>query len=261
EGDICYYAMQLIQGQGLDQVILELRRLRDRSVANHQNGAPATPRTLPTPQPISQAVQSMLTDHFGPPAQSESNVATVPVHDTAGAATAPRERPLSGHSSLQAGQRPYFRSVARIGQQTAQALAYAHARRIVHRDVKPSNPLLDESGIVWVTDFGLAKVEHENLTRTGELPGTQRYMAPERFEGQCDARADIYALGLTLYELLVLRPAFPASDRMHLLEQISNHEPARPRAVDGRVPRDLEKVVLKAIDKDLRRRYTSRGQE
>src|SRR5205085_11895563 len=120
------------------------------------------------------------------------------------------------------------------------ALAHAHARGIVHRDVKPSNLLLDESGVVWVTDFGLAKTEDDNLTRTGDLPGTLRYMSPERFDGQCDARADVYGLGLTLYEMLVLAPAFPASDRLQLLEQIRTQEPSRPRALDPRVPRDLE---------------------
>ena len=80
-------------------------------------------------------------------------------------------------------------------------------------------------------------------------------MAPERFRGEGDARADIYALGLTLYELLTLRPAFDSSDRLKLIEQIKNEEPARPRSLDGRIPRDLETIVLKAIDKDPGRRY------
>jgi hypothetical protein len=108
-----------------------------------------------------------------------------------------------------------------------------------------------------VTDFGLAKTEDDGLTHPGDLLGTLRYMAPERFRGECDGRADVYALGLTLYELLVLGPAFAERDRLQLIEQIKEHEPARPRALDSGVPRDLEIIVLKAIRKDPRRRYQS----
>jgi serine/threonine protein kinase len=96
----------------------------------------------------------------------------------------------------------------------AEALDYAHQHGILHRDIKPSNLLLDAHGTVWVTDFGLAKVASDSdLTRTGDVVGTIRYMAPERFEGRCDVRADLYALGITLYELLACRPAFDAEDR------------------------------------------------
>ena len=145
--------------------------------------------------------------------------------------------------------------MAQIGRQAAQGLAYAHARGIIHRDIKPSNLLLDTAGVVWITDFGLAKADDDGLTATGDILGTLRYMAPERFRGEGDARADIYALGLTLYELLTLRPAFDSSDRLRLIERIKTEEPARPRSLDGRIPRDLETIVLKAIDKDPERRY------
>ena len=85
------------------------------------------------------------------------------------------------------------------------ALEYAHTQGIFHRDIKPSNLLLDGQGTVWVADFGLAKaVEGDDLTHTGDIVGTIRYMAPERFHGQCDARSDVYALGLTLYEMVAL---------------------------------------------------------
>ena len=139
----------------------------------------------------------------------------------------------------------------------AQGLAYAHASGIVHRDIKPSNLLLDRAGIVWIADFGLAKGVDEGLTRTGDIMGTLRYVAPERFRGEGDARADIYALGLSLYELLTLRPAFAGSDRLKLIEQIKTEEPKKPRAIDARIPRDLETIVLKAIDKDPKARYQS----
>ena len=80
-------------------------------------------------------------------------------------------------------------------------------------------------------------------------------MAPERFRGEGDARADVYALGLTLYELLTLRPAFDSPDRLRLIEQIKTEEPPRPRSLDPRIPRDLETIVLKAIEKDPSGRY------
>ncbi len=154
-------------------------------------------------------------------------------------------------------RQPFFRSVAQIGRQAAQGLAHAHSRGIVHRDVKPSNLLLDADGVVWITDFGLAKADDDGLTATGDILGTLRYMAPERFRGQGDARADIYALGMTLYELLTLRPAYDSSDRMKLIEQIKAQEPSRPRSLDGRIPRDLETIVLKAIDKAPEGRYAT----
>ena len=108
----------------------------------------------------------------------------------------------------------YWQSVAQIGFQVADALDYAHKQGILHRDIKPSNLLLDSRGTVWVTDFGLAKADdQQNLTHTGDILGTLRYMPPEAFEGKYDARGDVYSLGLTLYELLAFRPAFDQKDR------------------------------------------------
>jgi WD40 repeat protein len=149
----------------------------------------------------------------------------------------------------------YYRSVARVGLQVAEALSYAHGQKMLHRDIKPSNLLLDMQGTVWVTDFGLAKEEGSDLTRTGDVVGTLRYMAPERFNGISDARSDIYSLGLTLYELLALKPAIEESHRDQLLRRI-NHEELPPlRRWDRRVPRDLETIVLKASAKEPERRY------
>ncbi len=177
-----------------------------------------------------------------------------PSADVSSSAVLPGGKHVSEISSTSRWQ-PYFRSVAQIGRQAAQALAYAHTRGVVHRDIKPSNLLLDIAGVVWITDFGLAKADDDGLTATGDLLGTLRYMAPERFRGVGDARADIYALGLTLYELLTLRPAYTSSDRLKLIEQVKTEEPIRPRTLDRRIPRDLETIILKAIEKEPGSRY------
>jgi eukaryotic-like serine/threonine-protein kinase len=152
----------------------------------------------------------------------------------------------------------YWRSVARIGIQVADALGYAHSRGILHRDIKPGNLLLDDKGVVWIADFGLAKaIESDNVTQPGDVTGTLRYMAPERFQGRVDARSDIYSLGLTLYELLTLRPAYEDPDRTALLRRITQGEPAPPRRINAAIPHDLETVVLKAIAHDPDHRYAS----
>src|SRR5262249_39756338 len=154
--------------------------------------------------------------------------------------------------------RRFALGVARIGVQVAEALAYAHGQSILHRDIKPSNLLLDRDGNVWVTDFGLAKaVGAEDLTHTGDVVGTLRYMAPERFQGEGDARADIYALGLTLYELLALRPAYAEPDRTKLIHQVTQEEPPRLRRLNRHVPADLETIVHKAMAREPAQRYTT----
>ena len=151
----------------------------------------------------------------------------------------------------------YWQSVARIGVQVANALNYAHGQGTLHRDIKPANLLIDEGGIVWVADFGLAKaMEQDNVSRTGDIVGTLRYMAPEQFLGAADARSDIYSLGLTLYELLTLTPAFDETQRKRsFLHESGPLEPARPRRNNPSIPRDLETIVLKAIAVEPNARY------
>ncbi len=107
----------------------------------------------------------------------------------------------------------YWHSVAQIGAQVAEALAYAHQAGVLHRDIKPANLLLDTRGNVWVADFGLAKLDDEPaLTNTGDVVGTVRYLAPEMFDGEADARSEVYALGLTLVRITRL-PAGVRGDR------------------------------------------------
>src|SRR6202020_498166 len=134
-----------------------------------------------------------------------------------------------------------YRSIALVGVQAADALAYAHGQAVLHRDIKPSNLLLDVHGTLWITDFGLAKTQDsEDLTHSGEIIGTLRYMSPERFEGKGDARSDIYALGVTLYEMLTLTPPFTGGDRVKLMAQITGDTPPPPPSqVTPLLPRDL----------------------
>ncbi|MEZ6015186.1 MAG: protein kinase [Planctomycetota bacterium] len=150
----------------------------------------------------------------------------------------------------------YHRNVARLVLQAAEAVEYAHARGVLHRDIKPANLLADADGHLYITDFGLAKTDESgDLTRAGDILGTLRYMAPEQFEGHTDARSDVYALGLVLYELLTLRPAFAASHRPRLVHDVLYERPIRPRSLRAEVPQDLERVVRKATSKLAEERY------
>lgn len=155
--------------------------------------------------------------------------------------------------------RDYFRRVARWGQQAAEALDYAHNEGIVHRDVKPSNLLLDARDNVWITDFGLARVDAlTTITAAGDVLGTARYMSPEQARGshsRVDARTDIYSLGATLYELLALRPAFDGESREVVLNRITFADPPPLRELNSTIPRDLETIVTKCMEKEPERRY------
>jgi tetratricopeptide (TPR) repeat protein len=128
----------------------------------------------------------------------------------------------------------------------------------LHRDVKPSNILVDHQGNAWITDFGLAKTQGaEGLTETGNIIGTIRYMAPERLNGLSGPRSDLYSLGQTLYELLTLGPAFEATDRVHLMLSILEEDPPPPSKRNRGIPRDMETIVLKAMARDPTERYAS----
>ncbi len=157
----------------------------------------------------------------------------------------------------------HHRAAAGIALQAARALEYAHAQGVIHRDVKPSNLLLEADGHLWVADFGLARFQGEGtLTISGDLLGTLRYMSPEQALGRrglVDQRADVYGLGATLYELLALAPLFDGEDREELLRQIALEEPRAPRRIDPSIPRDLETIVLKALAKDASGRYETAG--
>jgi serine/threonine protein kinase/WD40 repeat protein len=153
----------------------------------------------------------------------------------------------------------YFRWVAEVGLQAAEALSHAHHHGVIHRDVKPSNLLIDAQGTIWVTDFGLARrLADPGLTHQDSLLGTPRYMSPEQTRSRSiDDRTDVYSLGATLYELLTLRPPFDGASAAELIDQIGGREPTPPRQVERRIPRDLETIVLKTLAKRPSDRYAS----
>ena len=153
-----------------------------------------------------------------------------------------------------------WRIAARYAAQAAGALDYAHEQGVLHRDIKPANLLIDEHDAVWVTDFGLAKmVGHDELTASGDVIGTLRYLAPESLRGISDGRGDVYSLGLTLYEMLTLAAPFGDLSPSELLHRVGAGSPARPRQVDPGIPRDLETIVLKATAREPADRYATAG--
>lgn len=157
--------------------------------------------------------------------------------------------------------RNYVRAATELTVQAADALQHAHECGVVHRDVKPSNLLVDRHGKLWITDFGLARCNlGPDLTVTGDVLGTLRYISPEQATGKphlVDHRTDVYSLGVTLFELLALQPAFDGDERTDVLRRIQGEDPPSLRGLNPAVPYDLETIVLKAIAKSREDRYPS----
>ena len=150
--------------------------------------------------------------------------------------------------------------VARV----AEALQYAHGQGVVHRDVKPSNIMLGADRAPHVMDFGLARrdVGEATMTTEGQVLGTPAYMSPEQAKGESDSvdgRADVYSLGVILYQMLTGELPFRGNTRM-LLHQVLNDDPRPPRKINDSIPRDLETVCLKAMGKETGERYQTAGE-
>jgi len=257
--------MQYIDGQPLNEVI---SGLRDRT-------------RKPTEQPVlTEDDRSVTIDSPAKtgPFRADETVAADKLEDTGTVATGntgtdefPKVVPIVTNDESLAGAidklsgtlktSDYWKTVAEIGSQVAIALQYAHSAGVCHRDIKPANLLVGKDGTVWLVDFGLARLAEENeLTQTGDLLGTLRYMSPEQVVGEFDNRSDVYSLGLTLYELLTFRPAHDASIRSRILDQIKETAPKAPRSINPAIPADLETIVLKATAHDPAARYQSAGE-
>src|SRR5262245_56573286 len=222
DSGIHFYAMELIEGPGLDVVI---RQLREQT---------------PASDPPSWMVD--LTSTADQP-RTDSHASSSEVK--------------SATTSAAGG----FDRIASMIADVADALHHAHQNGVTHRDIKPSNLLLSADGRLSIADFGLARMlEEPGMTRTGEFVGTAAYMSPEQVTAgyvPVDHRTDVYSLGATLYELLTLRPPFEAEGRDRLLAMLTQKDPASPRRRNPKVPRDLEAICLRCLEKDPDRRYAS----
>ncbi len=256
ERGVHYYSMQLIDGRTLEQVFNEIGpnqaedlegQAKLSEVLNLQDqttiDAPKVPMELPTPP------------------TSDSNVSG----STCRANNSTRVGLASHASTVQSiRNRSYVQDTVESMISVAEALDFAHHQGVVHRDIKPSNLLVDSTGKIWVADFGLARIRGVgNLTAEGKVVGTARYMSPEQIAGrpqEVDHRTDIYSLGITLFELLTLKPAFEAPNRELLFNEIVNSEPVSLRRLNSAVAVDLETIVLKAVAKSKNERYATAGE-
>jgi tetratricopeptide (TPR) repeat protein len=258
-----YYAMQLIEGATLGELIQGLRWLTGREAPG--DGGP--------PVSVSKGVRALASGYWAPAKGQAAHVPGVcssllvqslPESIATEKATVVTEasRQAAAQATAPSARNPvFFRTAASLALQAAEALEHAHSLGIVHRDIKPANLLVDTEGNLWITDFGLARLQCQpGLTASGDLVGTLRYMSPEQALGRTadvDHRADIYALGATLYELVCLRPVFSGHHRQELLRQIAHDEPRPPRRLNSAVPAELEVIIQKALEKEPGARYAT----
>lgn len=271
ERGVHYYSMQLIDGRTLDQVFTELRP-NQAGNAEARGKAKHIDQQFGAVNIVSASLAGDLAD------QTTMEAPKVPLDKPASPASAAtggtstgigsnstQPHTLSRASTVQSiRSRSYVHDTVNLMICVADALDFAHRQGVVHRDIKPSNLLLDSNGKIWVADFGLARIRGVgNLTAAGSVLGTARYMSPEQIKGQpqaIDHRTDIYSLGITLYELLTLQPAFKAANRELLFKAIESDAPTSPRRLNSTVAADLETIVLKAISKSPGERYATAGE-
>ncbi len=266
-----FYAMQYIDGESLSVIMHEVHTLRQSSRRYVRDSCDGNVR-IDCSSAVGMA-HNLLTacEHVDPP-----HFPTAPIQWSAGCqewitsrlrtlrvnapGTSPSPHPddaLLDGSPMRLG--PFFVNVANLALQIADALHFAHNQGIVHRDIKPANLLLDVHGTIWITDFGLAKDgSDEELTQSGDVLGTLRYVAPERFRGRSDGRSDIYSLGVTLYELISGAKLFGAV-RSHSGPSIQNREAVPLSRIEPCVPRDLHTIIMKCVAIAPEHRYPDAG--
>jgi serine/threonine protein kinase/Flp pilus assembly protein TadD len=243
-----FYAMELITGLPLNDVIA---RLSTRDVINAS--LPQFSEVLKT---LWTAGEAAVLDAAG------SGVAVGARSGEGSGLSGPSA--FTGAASTAGRGRVYFRQVARWMADAADALHYAHEQGVTHRDIKPGNLILSVDGRIMIADFGLALVAgEESVTMTGSLLGTLRYMSPEQAMAKrmrIDHRTDIWSLGAVMYELLTFQPAFPGADQKEVFGNILTREPTAPHKIITAIPRELETICLKTLEKDPAARYaTARG--
>ncbi|MDG2224528.1 MAG: protein kinase [Rubripirellula sp.] len=252
ERGVHFYAMQYINGQSLAAA---MQSLRDQA-KDDPSGEAAALRGLGWGNLSGSGKSSRSGESSHSPDSSRSKGRSGSQSATSPAAK--NTEVVSGKVSYLHPE--YCRGITRLMLQAADALEHAHLSGIVHRDIKPGNLLLDANNKLWVTDFGLARIEHDSqLTLTGDVVGTIRYMSPEQaLSGRgVDHRTDIYSLGVTFFEALTLRPPFEAKNRNELLTKIGQHDPIRPSRINPKVPAELDAIVFKAMEKEPSARYQS----
>jgi eukaryotic-like serine/threonine-protein kinase len=258
ERGVYYYAMAFINGLALAEVIRELRDQvlgeggGDRSKLQLEELMAGPTYANRRSFDNDSSADDATIDQAGEAKTMESNTV---------AASTVRELRAAISTCRSAFGRDFFRRVARIGIEAGEALQHAHEHGIVHRDIKPGNLMIDGLSKLWVTDFGLARIATDPcITMTGDIVGTLRYMAPEQALAHrivVDHRADVYSLGVTLYELVTLQPAFDGVSREALLRQLAFDEPRPPQQINPYVPKDLATIVSKAMSKSPDERYST----
>ena len=252
---VSYFVMQYIDGLPLSQVIEEIAQLGNKSTR------PLQEQTTRMRGIVAQSMfrpPRSLSDEENDKQEAQQNELFNPSGTKSTSGSTEKLLGSINDSGLHSADTNYWKNIARIGASVANALDYAHQQGVLHRDIKPSNLLVNAAGAVWVTDFGLAKYfDSPDLTQTGEVVGTLRYMSPEQLEGKALPSSDLFGLGLTMYEMLTLKPAYYNIDKKRLLENVSRAEIVPPRQYDSRIPKDLETIVCKCVESEPRQRYGS----
>jgi serine/threonine protein kinase/WD40 repeat protein len=240
--DVHYYTMQLIEGLNLAQIIGGIKTHVD-SNAKIDTKRRTNARTKPDSKSDSRDSKSK---------SSSSSRKRIDFVELASALSSGRH----GAQELTS-----YQAIAEFGAEIAAALAHAHELGVIHRDVKPSNILVDEQNKPWVADFGLALVRNATVaTKPGDIVGTYRYMSPEQATGRrflIDHRTDIYSLGVTLYELATQKLPFPGTEPHELLRQVSFDEPKSVKSANPAIPEELDIIITKAISRNPQDRYDS----